>query len=89
MDASPSREGRETNCTNTLQPCLPWAQGVAGSNPVAPTKILNVFDTFVNLANADRASADNWLTIGSVPTLLGPHSFTQSERSLHQRARLD
>ena len=22
---------------------LPWAQGVAGSNPVAPTKILNVF----------------------------------------------
>ena len=24
-------------------PSLPWAQGVAGSNPVAPTKILNVF----------------------------------------------
>ena len=38
---------------------LPWAQGVAGSNPVAPTKILR---TSVNLANADRASADNWLT---------------------------
>jgi len=27
----------------------------------------------VNLANADRASADNWLTIGRVPTLLDAH----------------
>ena len=38
------------------------------------------FRTLVNLANADRSSADNSLTIGSVPTLLGLHSFTQSER---------
>jgi len=32
-----------TNSTSQGGPSLPWAQGVAGSNPVAPTKILNVF----------------------------------------------
>ena len=31
------------NSTSKATPSLPWAQGVAGSNPVAPTKILNVF----------------------------------------------
>ena len=33
----------ETSTSNALSG-LPWAQGVAGSNPVAPTKILNVFE---------------------------------------------
>ena len=36
----------------------------------------------MNLVNADRASADNWLTIGSVPTLLVAHSFHELGRAM-------
>jgi hypothetical protein len=32
--------------------------------------------------------ADNWLTIGSVPSLPGPHFLTQSARLFHQSARV-
>lgn len=52
------------------------------------TRRPEIADTSNYSALASPHSADNWLTIGSVPTLLVAHSFTQSERLLHQRARL-
>jgi hypothetical protein len=46
---------RSTNSTSQGRPSLPWAQGVAGSNPVAPTTFPKGFANFLQTLKIERA----------------------------------
>jgi hypothetical protein len=97
-EISGKNEGQRLPAAPNCPRVLLWEQRVGGSNPSAPTTFpsvlarLKICDRgaegrgFESLA--DRASADNWLTIGSVPSLVVPYFVIRSERLLHADLRL-